>query len=58
MPAVPRGGPISNLAPNTSYVFFIGVRHDDFTSTGGTAVRLRCQLTVSVSNRNGTSSPL
>jgi hypothetical protein len=47
-----------NLAPDTSYVFFIGVRQDNFTDTGGTAARLRCQVTVSVTNRNGTSSPL
>jgi hypothetical protein len=43
---------VMNLEPDTSYVFFIGVRHDNFSAQGGTLDRLRCQVTVSVSNRN------
>ena len=42
----------TNLDPDKSYVFFVGVRSDNFTGQGGTAQRIRCQLTVSVTNRN------
>ncbi len=47
------------LQPNTSYEFAIGVRRDDTgPATTGNFDALRCQLTVTVQNRNGTSSPL
>jgi len=47
------------LQPNTSYEFAIGVRRDNtLPATTGNFEALRCQLTVTVHNRNGTSSPL
>jgi len=46
------------LAPNTAYVFAIGVRRDDIgPSTLGNFAAQRCQLTASVFNRNGTATP-
>ena len=47
------------LQPNTSYEFAIGVRRDNTgPATTGNFDVLRCQLTVTVHNRNGTTSPL
>jgi hypothetical protein len=47
-----------NLAPVTSHVFLVGVRPDQVSGEGGTAERIRCQLSATVMNRNGTASPL
>jgi len=47
------------LQPNTSYEFAVGVRRDNTgPATTGNFDVLRCQMTVTVQNRNGTSSPL
>lgn len=40
-----------------TYVFFVGVRPDQLSGQGGTANRIRCQVSVTVMNRNGTVSP-
>lgn len=47
-----------DLAVNTTYLFAIGVRRDDVGPvTTGNFVESRCQLTATIFNRNGTSSP-
>ena len=47
------------LQPNTTYEFALGVRRDNTgPSTTGNFEALRCQLTATIQNRNGTSSPL
>ena len=48
---------IMNLDPGNTYVFFLGVRRDQISGQGGTANNIRCQLTATVMNRNGTASP-
>ena len=47
-----------DLAPNTTYQFAIGVRRDGVgPMTTGNFAAGRCQVTASIFNRNGTSSP-
>ncbi|HEX4883227.1 MAG TPA: hypothetical protein VFX05_03740 [Casimicrobiaceae bacterium] len=46
------------LNPGETYQFAIGVRRDNLLPAGGTLERFRCQLTVTIMNRNGTTSPL
>jgi hypothetical protein len=47
-----------NLAVNTPYQFAVGVRRDAVGPvTTGNFAAVRCQLTASIFNRNGTSSP-
>jgi hypothetical protein len=48
-----------NLAVNTKYQFAVGIRRDTLgpIATTGNFAAGRCQLTASIFNRNGTSSP-
>jgi hypothetical protein len=46
-----------DLAPGVAPVFAINIRRDDATATTGNMADSRCQIDVTVHNRNGTSSP-
>ena len=47
-----------DLLVNTTYLFAIGIRRDGVgPATTGNLAAGRCQLTATIFNRNGTSSP-
>jgi hypothetical protein len=49
---------LMSLDPGQTYRFAIGVRRENLTNAAGTFDRGRCQMTVTITNRNGTTSPL
>ena len=49
---------VMTLDAGNTYRFAIAIRRDNFTGVAGTLARYRCQLSATIMNRNGTTSPL
>ena len=48
---------LMSMDAGSTYRFALGVRRENFTNAAGTLDRGRCQMTVTIMNRNGTTSP-